>query len=141
MQRATFILTFALTGIMVIGTFGLSSVQAGEEYKTTAQTTTLIKTGLAGMTGTEANLLQAQMPPGWVGGKHYHSGHVFVYVLEGSMTIELEGKAPITVGPGEVFHELPRQVMQAKNASATEGLKIMLFQVGPEGAPIMLKAE
>ncbi len=113
------------------------SALAQTEYKRTP----LVKTALAGMEGREANLLHLEFPPGWIGGKHFHSGHVFVYVLEGSMTVDVKGKALRTVGAGGVFHELPNEVMHAKNTSATDGLKIILFQVGEEGKPLMIKAE
>jgi len=117
------------------------SALAQTEYKSKAKRTPLVKTALAGMEGREANLLHLEFPPGWIGGKHFHSGHVFVYVLEGSMTVDVKGKALRTVGAGGVFHELPNEVMHAKNTSATDGLKIILFQVGEEGKPLMIKAE
>ena len=82
------------------------SALAQTEYKRTP----LVKTALAGMEGREANLLHLEFPPGWIGGKHFHSGHVFVYVLEGSMTVDVKGKALRTVGAGGVFHELPRRM-------------------------------
>jgi quercetin dioxygenase-like cupin family protein len=127
--------------LISIGLTNFSSVE-GKEYKTTAKMTKLYTgTGLPGMEGKEVNVFQAEVPPGWIGGKHYHSGDVLVYVLEGSLTIDLEGKGPVTMGPREVFHEKPNQVMQAKNASATNRLKALMFQVGPEGMPLELEAK
>lgn len=142
MQRTTFVCILVLMGAMVVGAFSVQGFRAEEkEYKPTAKTTVLVKTALAGMEGNEVNMLRGQFAPGWVGGKHYHSGHVFVYVLKGSIIIELEGKPPMTVGSGGVLHELPNKVMQAKNASATDDLKVILFQVGPEGKPMMIQAK
>ena len=109
--------------------------------QTTAKTTKLVdKVALAGLPGQEANSMLAEMPPGWVGGKHYHPGHVFVYVLEGAMTLDLEGKSPVTIRAGEMYHEFPNQAMQAKNSSATEELKLIVFQVGTQGKPMMIEA-
>ena len=142
MQRTTFVWILVLVGAMVVGAVGVQGLRAEEkEYKPTAKTTVLVKTTLAGMEENEVNMLRRQFAPGWVGGKHYYSGHVFLYVLEGSIIIELEGKPPMTVGPGGVVHELPNRVMQAKNASATDDLKVILFQVGPEGKPMLIKAK
>ncbi len=117
------------------------SALAQTEYKPKAKRTLLVKTALAGMEGREANLLHLEFPPGWISEKHFHSGHVFVYVLEGSVTFDVKGKAPRTVGAGGVYHELPNEVMQITNTSATDGLKVILFQVGKEGKPLMIKAE
>ena len=143
MKRSTFVFILLLVGAMVVGTIGLQGLHAAEkEYKSTAKITKLIeKMELSGLPGQEANVIVAEMSGGWIGGKHYHPGHVFVYVLEGSVIVELEGKPPRTVGPGEVLHELPNRVMQAKNASATDDLKVILFQVGPEGKPMLIKAK
>jgi quercetin dioxygenase-like cupin family protein len=143
MQRATLVCGLVLVGTLVVGAIGAQGLRADEkEYKTTAKTTKLIdKVALAGLPGQEANVMRAEMPPGWVGGKHYHPGHVFVYVLEGAMTLDLEGKSPVTIRAGELYHELPNQVMQAKNASATEGLKLLVFQVGTQGKPMMIGAK
>ena len=143
MRRAISVCILVLVGAMVAGALGVPGLHADEkEYKTTAKTTKLIdKEVLAGLPDQEANVMLAEMPPGWIGGKHYHPGHVFVYVLEGAMTLELEGKDPVTIKAGEIYHELPNQVMLAKNPSATEGLKLMVFQVGTHGKPMMIEAK
>ena len=128
---------------MVVGAIGVQGLRAdAKEYKTSAKTTKLVdKVALPGLQGQEANVMRAEMPPGWVGGKHYHPGHVFVYVLEGAMTLDLEGKTLVTIRAGEIYHELPNQVMQAKNPSAAEGLKLIVFQVGTQGKPMMIEAK
>ena len=57
------------------------------------------------------------------------------------MTLDLEGKSPVTIRAAEIYHELPNQVMQAKNPSATEGLTLLVFQVGTQGKPMMIGAK
>jgi quercetin dioxygenase-like cupin family protein len=141
MLRARRILGVVLAVVIAMGTIGIRILHAGEEYRSTAKPTELMKTALAGMHGTEAHVIRFEMPPGWIGGKHYHQGHVFVYVLEGSMTLELDGEAPVTVGAGEMFHELPGQVMRATNPSTDKELKLIVFQLNPAGQPLMIKAE
>ena len=91
MKRSTFVFILALVGAMVVGTIGLQGLHAAEkEYKSTAKITKLIeKMELSGLQGQEANVIVAEMSGGWIGGKHYHPGHVFVYVMEGSITFLL----------------------------------------------------
>jgi quercetin dioxygenase-like cupin family protein len=139
MLRATRMLSVVLAGAIAVGTIGVQGLHAGEEYEPEqyqAKMTALMKTALAGMPGTEAHMIRVEVPPGWIGGKHYHQGHVIVYVLEGAMRFELAGQAPITVGAGEVFHERPGEVMRARNVRADTELKFMVFQLNPEGQPL-----
>lgn len=144
MLRATHMLRIVLAGAIAIGTIGIQGLHAGEEYRPEqyqVKMTSLMNTALPEHPGTEAHVVHFEAPPGWVGGKHYHQGHVFVYVLEGTMRFELDGKAPITVAAGEVFHELPGQVMRARNPSTDKALKFTAFQLNPEGQPLMIMAE
>ena len=143
MRRATSIGILVIVGAMVAGAIGVPGLYAAEkEYKSTAKITKLIESmSLSGLPDQEANVFVAEMPGGWIGGKHYHPGHVFVYVLEGSITFTFDGKEPFTVKAGEVYHETPNEKMLAKNASASEDLKIVVFQVGTEGKPVMIEAK
>ena len=143
MKRATFVCILVLVGAMVVGTIGLQGLHAAEkEYKSTAKITKLIeKMELSGLQGQEANVIVAEMSGGWIGGKHYHPGHVFVYVMEGSITFTFDNDPPKTVKAGEIYYETPNDRMIATNASASEGLKIIVFQVGTQGKPMMIKAE
>jgi quercetin dioxygenase-like cupin family protein len=100
-----------------------------------------MKTALAEMPGTETHVVRFEAPPGWVGEKHSHQGHVFVYIIEGALAFELDGKMPISVRAGEAFHELLGQVMRARNPSTDKELKFTVFQLNPAGQPLMIKAE
>ena len=137
MQPATFVRNLALAGVIAVGAIAIQGLHAEEKAKTTA----LLKTALSGVEGKEVNLKHMKKPAGWVSPKHYHPGHVFVYILEGTMVVEVEGQETRTVGPGEVFHELPKRVMQAKNASATDWVKFVIFQVGDEGTSLTVKVK
>ena len=77
-------------------------------------------------------------PPGFVGGKHFHPGPVFVYVLEGEITIETEGRVQ-TISAGELYQEELRQTMWGKNSSTKDAAKFVVFQVGDAGKPMMIK--
>ena len=101
----------------------------------------LLKAPLAGVAGKEANVVLFDVGPGWKSAKHFHPGHVFVYVIRGSLTVEVEGQATRVVGPGNVFHELPDRNMVARNVSSTKGAKFVVFQIGDEGRPLTVAVE
>ena len=74
-------------------------------------------------------------PPGWVGGRHYHPGHVFVYMLDGTYQLNFEDLTSRTVLPGEVFYEAPNSIMLSKNGSSTEWVRDVVFQILRDGQP------
>ncbi|HEU4928491.1 MAG TPA: cupin domain-containing protein, partial [Candidatus Krumholzibacteria bacterium] len=80
-------------------------------------------------------------PAGWVGERHYHTGDIFVYVLEGHFIVDLDGGERISIGPGEVYHEAVDKVMRAKNGSTDKPVTVLLFQVGDKGKPRVMLAE
>ncbi len=80
------------------------------------------------------------LPADFVGGRHYHPGPVFVYVLEGELTVVLDGETK-TFGAGELYAEDIDATRTGKNLSGTDDLEILVFQVGDIGKPMMIKAE
>jgi quercetin dioxygenase-like cupin family protein len=112
-----------------------------KEYLSTAKQTVVIHDKLAALTGKEARILSVEFPVAWVGDRHYHTGDVFVYVVEGEFTVDVEGEGRLTFRSGEVYHEALNTVMQARNLSTDVPTKVILFQVGDEGEPLMIKAE
>jgi len=113
---------------------------AAEEYKSKAQKTKLLYTKLDSGKDLEARVIRFDFPPGYVGGKHYHPGDVFVYVQKGSFTVKVDGEMH-AFKAGEVYRELPNVPMLASNGSTTEETTIIVFQVGAVGEPVMVKAE
>jgi quercetin dioxygenase-like cupin family protein len=93
----------------------------------------LLQDPLHAIPGKQAHLLRIEYPPGWVGQRHYHTGDVFLYVLSGAFTVDVDGAKRTTIRAGESYHEALDKVMQARNASATEPTTILLFQVGNQG--------
>ena len=102
------------------------------------ETTPVLKTELQGEEGREANIVRFQVPAGWETERHIHPGHVFVYVTDGAIEIDVEGEAPQTVSAGEAIYELPNKPMVGRTASADEGASFIVFQVGPAGEPLMV---
>jgi len=140
MKRFLLSLGAAVVMVAVIGP--ASDAGAAEEYVSKAKATKLMQVPLEGVAGKNVHIVHFSAPAGFVGGKHSHPGPAFVYVLEGQLTIEMAGEPPITLGPGDVFQEpVGDRVMQARNKSATHGVKIVVFQIGDEGVPLMIKAE
>jgi quercetin dioxygenase-like cupin family protein len=128
---------------MIVAGLAAAPAQAGSDKKLYApkvQKAKLAATTLKAFKGMEANIIRLELPPGYVGGKHYHTGGVFVYVESGSFAVESGGKQMVFQA-GTVYQETPNAVMLAKNPSTTEGATIVVFQVGKEGEPIMFKAE
>jgi quercetin dioxygenase-like cupin family protein len=76
-----------------------------------------------------------------VGGKHYHTGPVYVYVLEGSFTVDEQGKPRQTFTAGQLYEEPIGTPMQARNISTSEQLTILLFQVHIPGEPLAYRVE
>lgn len=84
----------------------------------------------------EGLMVVVDFPPGAVPAKHRHDAHTFVYVLEGSVVMQVEGGERQVLHPGETFYETPADVhVVGMNASTTESAKILVFFVKAPGAP------
>lgn len=85
----------------------------------------------------DIHVLTAAFKPGDKTVFHTHRFPVTVYVLEGTFTLELEGRAPLTVKAGESYVEPPNVKMTGYNRSATEPLRVLIFYVGDPGTPFL----
>ncbi len=94
-----------------------------------AKTTVLMVQKLDGMPGFVVQVVLVEGPPGWVGGRHYHPGHLFGYVIEGTFMHNFDGLASQTIPTGKVFYENPGSVMRSRNDSSTEVVKNVVFQI------------
>lgn len=132
-----------MQNLSVTALSGLALIAAGvigpsEAFAQGAETTQVLKSELQGETDREANIVLFEVEPGWATERHIHPGHVFVYVTEGTLEVDVDGEALRTVTAGEAFYELPDKPMVARTASAEEGARFIVFQVGPTGEPIMV---
>ncbi len=112
----------------------------GEEYVPEAETTELHKAALPGVEGKEVVVKELALPPGHEGGRHQHTGPVYVYVVEGALTIETD-EGEQTVAAGELYPEPLNVVMRGKNVSADTPARIVVFQINDAGEMMMKKAE
>ena len=104
--------------------------------RSTAIVVPLTTKDLTGSAGKEAVMLRVEYPPGGASLPHRHDAHVFVYVLEGSLVMQVDGQDPVTLKQGETFYESPQDVhRQSANASATEPAKFLVFMVKDKGKP------
>jgi quercetin dioxygenase-like cupin family protein len=97
----------------------------------------LVTESLTGLPDKEVVMLTVEYPPGGSSAAHRHNAEVFVYVLEGSLIMQVDGQEPVTLRPGQTFHERPSDIhRQSANASKTEPAKFVVFIVKDKGAPV-----
>lgn len=139
MKKAKFVFSAVLPLVVLIGIMTMPAI-ASEEYVSKANVKTLYSAPLQGVEGKEMIVKHFSIPPKFVGGKHMHPGPVFVYVLEGELTIELETGTK-TFKAGELYPEEINAAMVGKNLSGTDDLELLVFQVGDIGKPMMIKVK
>ncbi len=92
--------------------------------------------------GKEVLMLLVEYPPGGADPVHRHDAHGFVYALEGSIVMGVEGGKEVTLTPGQAFHEGPQDVHTVgRNASTTQPAKFVVFLIKDIGKPALLPAE
>jgi quercetin dioxygenase-like cupin family protein len=91
---------------------------------------------LADLPGKEALMLTVEYPPGSADPVHRHDAHAFVYVLEGSVIMQVKGGKEVTLGPGQTFYEGPNDIhVVGRNASTTKPAKFVVVLIKKKGAP------
>ena len=140
MRLSRYLVGTALGALALVATAGPRVAAADEAYVSKAEQETLHQAPLPGVEGKEVIIARFTAPPKFVGGRHYHPGPVYVYVLEGELTVESDGQTK-TFKAGELYPEPVNEPMLPKNLSATDELKVLVFQIGDIGKPMMVKAE
>ena len=102
--------------------------------------TDLLKVDLPEIKGSQMNVWVADIAPGAETGRHTHPTPRFVYVLEGAVTLEMDGKLSQTFKAGQAFVEMPNHVHNFRNASTTEPAKALGFQYAAKGQPLQTSA-
>ncbi len=107
-----------------------------------AEVAMLFKQDLADMPGKAGQLLTVEFAPGEVSAAHRHNAHTFVYVLEGSVVMQVQGGEAKTLTAGQTFYENPDDIHTvANNASDTEPAKILVFFIKDSDAPASMPVE
>src|SRR4051794_26532430 len=103
-----------------------------------AKVTPLMSKNLPEFPGKEGLMLLVEYPPGSSDPIHRHNADAFVYVLEGTVVMQVKGGKEVTLTPGQTFYEGPNDVhIVGRNASKTKPAKFVVFLVKKEGAPAL----
>ena len=107
-----------------------------------AKVTELMSKDLTKCPGEEGLMIVVEYPPGSSDPIHRHNAHAFVYVLEGSIVMQVRGGQEVTLTPGQTFYEGPDDVhVVGRNASKTKPAKFVVLLVKDKGAPVLVPAK
>lgn len=123
--------------VLLLATISVAASAA--EPAPSSQVQPLVAKDLTALPGKEGVLLEVTFPPGGSDPMHRHDADVFVYVLEGSIVMQVKGGREVTLEAGETFHESPQDIhVVGRNASSTEPARFLAFFVKNKGAPPVL---
>jgi quercetin dioxygenase-like cupin family protein len=128
-RLSTLLLAYVLTGVL-----------AGASAQEIAKPNLLLSELTAGMPKSEKQqirVLTATLKPGAKTVFHSHRFPVTVYILEGAFTLEIEGRAPVTVKAGEALVEPPHVKMTGYNRSQAEPMRVVIFYVSDPDTPFL----
>ena len=121
--------------ILLLLSCAIASVSADE----TARVTELMTKPLTNFPGKEVTMITVEYPPGSKDPVHRHNASTFVYVLEGSIVMQMKGGRKVTLHPGQTFYEDPKGIHQVgENASKTKPAKFLVLLVKEKGALILV---
>ena len=116
----------------------LIAIISGPVMAQEAKVTSLISKDLKEFFGKEGLMITVEYPPGGSDPAHRHDAHVFVYLLEGSIVMQVKGGKEVTLTPGQTFYEDPKDVhVVSRNASKTTPAKFLVFFVKDKSAPVL----
>jgi quercetin dioxygenase-like cupin family protein len=128
-------MTIAKLGLMLVCLMSLT-LETKE-----AKVMQVLSKDLTDFPGKEGLMITVEYPPGSSDPIHRHNAHAFVYVLEGSIVMQVRGGKEVTLTPGQTFYEGPSDVhVVGRNASQTKPAKFVVFLVKDKGAPVLVPA-
>jgi quercetin dioxygenase-like cupin family protein len=121
--------------IMVV----LLSLASGSLPAQEVKVTSLMAKVMMDVSGKEGLMITVEYPPGGSDPVHRHNAHAFLYVLEGSVVMQVKGGKQVTLTPGQTFYEDSTDVhIVGRNASKTRPAKFLVFLVKDKGAPVLV---
>lgn len=106
-----------------------------------SKVTQLMSKDLPNLAGKEAVIITVDYPPGSSDPVHRHNGNAFVYVLEGTVVMQVRGGKQVTLTPGQTFYEGPDDVhIVDRNASDTKPARFLVVLIKNKGAPVLVPA-
>lgn len=116
-----------------------TSLLAGTLTAQEPHVTSLISKDLAESPGKEGLMIMVEYPPGGADPIHRHNAHSFVYVLEGSIIMQVKNGKEVKLSSGQTFYEGPNDVhVVGRNASKTKPAKFVVFLVKDKAAPVLI---
>ena len=120
----------------------LLSLISGTLMAQEAKVTSLMSKDLTENPGKELLMITVEHAPGGSSPIHLHNAHAMVYVLEGSVVMQVKGGKEVTLMPGETFYEGPGDIhIVDRNASSTKPAKFLVFLIKDKGAPALIPVE
>ena len=124
---------------LIAAAFGVGSAMAATAEPKEAKVTELFSKDLTDLPGKEGLMLLIEYPPGSSDPIHRHNAHGFIYVLEGSIVMQVRSGKEVTLTPGQTFYEGPEDVhVVGRNASQTKPAKFVVFFLKDKGAPVLV---
>ena len=121
--------------IMVV----LLSLSAGTLMAQEVKVTSLMSKVMTDVSGKEGLMISVEYPPGGSDPIHRHNAHAFLYVLEGSVVMQVKGGKQVTLTAGQTFYEDSNDVhIVGRNASKTQPAKFLVFLVKDKNAPVLV---
>jgi len=128
--------------LLVLLVLAAGTLMAQQPTAKEAKVTPLMSKALADNPGQEVEMITVEYAPGGTDPIHRHNAQAFVYVLEGTIVMQLRGGKEVTLNPGETFYEGPDDVhVVGQNASSTKPAKFVVFLIKKKGAPILVPAK
>jgi len=125
--------------LLVLAFFATGALATGALVTNEPKVTQVLSKDLTDFPGKEGLMLTVEYPPGGADPVHRHNAHAFVYVLEGSIVMQLQGGKETTLTPGQTFYEGPDDVhVVGRNASQTKPAKFVVLLVKDKGAPALV---
>ena len=125
--------------VLVLVFLASGSLLAASQEVTVTQ---LFSRDLSDMPGKELTMIEVEYAPGGADPVHRHDAHGLVYVLEGSIVMQVQGGPPVTLQPGQTFYEGPQDVHTVgRNASKTKPAKFLVTLIKNKGAPILIPSK
>ena len=117
----------------------LAGLVVGNAVAEEAKVTPLLSKELKESSGEEGLMMIVEYPPGNADPIHRHNAHGFIYVLEGSVVMQVQGGKQVTLTSGQTFYESPEDVhVVGRNASNTQPARLLVFLVKDKGAPVLV---
>jgi quercetin dioxygenase-like cupin family protein len=125
--------------LLVLAFFATGALATGALVTNEPKVTEVLSKDLTNIPGKEGLMLTVEYPPGGSDPIHRHNAHAFVYVLEGSVVMQVRGGKETILTPGQTFYEGPEDVhVIGRNASQTKPAKFVVLLVKDKGAPALV---